>query len=256
MNSDRNVPPPKSWHPLFFLPENTDSLLDLGCNEGASLEYAHQLGVKKLYGVEINPDAVKMAEKRLSTIHDLKIMHGSADAIPLPEDAVDAIVCSEVLEHVPEHLRAKALSEMARVLRPHGRLILTIPSAGLFAALDPANFRLRFPRLFGVAARVVGGQGREKGYENQKHGIVWHEHFTTDKIRELLDPHFAIEKMVYRGFVLAPTINWLQFPFYRWRKYDHPFLKILNRIESWEMSKDLGPRLGYNLLIVAKHKAS
>lgn len=50
-------------------------------------------------------------------------------AIPEPNAAFDAILCSEVLEHVPEP--TKALDEFARLLRPGGKLILTAPFASL-----------------------------------------------------------------------------------------------------------------------------
>jgi SAM-dependent methyltransferase len=46
-------------------------------------------------------------------------------AIPVEAASFDAILCAEVLEHVPEPL--KAIAEFARILRPGGRLILTAP---------------------------------------------------------------------------------------------------------------------------------
>lgn len=46
-------------------------------------------------------------------------------AIPVETASFDAILCAEVLEHVPEPL--KAVAEFARILRPGGRLILTAP---------------------------------------------------------------------------------------------------------------------------------
>lgn len=45
--------------------------------------------------------------------------------IPAPDGSFDAILCSEVLEHVPEPTHA--LDEFARLLKPGGRLILTAP---------------------------------------------------------------------------------------------------------------------------------
>lgn len=45
--------------------------------------------------------------------------------IPAPDASFDAILCSEVLEHVPEPTHA--LTEFARLLRPNGKLILTAP---------------------------------------------------------------------------------------------------------------------------------
>jgi len=50
-------------------------------------------------------------------------------AIPEPDGAFDAILCSEVLEHVPDPTRA--LDEFARLLKPGGKLILTAPFASL-----------------------------------------------------------------------------------------------------------------------------
>jgi len=48
-------------------------------------------------------------------------------SIPLPDASFDAILCSEVLEHVPEPTHA--LDEFARLLKPGGVLILTAPFA-------------------------------------------------------------------------------------------------------------------------------
>jgi SAM-dependent methyltransferase len=45
--------------------------------------------------------------------------------IPLPDQSLDAILCTEVLEHVPEPI--KVLGEFARLLKPGGKLLLTTP---------------------------------------------------------------------------------------------------------------------------------
>lgn len=50
-------------------------------------------------------------------------------AIPQPDDSFDAILCSEVLEHVPEPIRV--LQEFRRLLRVGGTLILTAPFASI-----------------------------------------------------------------------------------------------------------------------------
>jgi ubiquinone/menaquinone biosynthesis C-methylase UbiE len=48
-----------------------------------------------------------------------------ATAIPEPDASFDVVLCTEVLEHVPEPMRV--IGEIARLLRPGGRLILTAP---------------------------------------------------------------------------------------------------------------------------------
>jgi glycosyltransferase involved in cell wall biosynthesis len=49
----------------------------------------------------------------------------SAEAIPLDSESLDAVLCTQVLEHLPEP--EQALSEFCRLLRPGGRLFLTAP---------------------------------------------------------------------------------------------------------------------------------
>jgi SAM-dependent methyltransferase len=48
-----------------------------------------------------------------------------AHAIPVPDGSFDAIVCTEVIEHVPEPIAV--MREFGRILAPGGRLILTAP---------------------------------------------------------------------------------------------------------------------------------
>lgn len=60
-----------------------------------------------------------------------------ATAIPVSAGSFDAVVCTEVLEHHPEPIRV--VKEIARVLTPGGRLILTAPlGAGIH--LEPYHF--------------------------------------------------------------------------------------------------------------------
>ncbi len=66
-------------------------------------------------------------------------------AIPAPDASFDAILCSEVLEHVPEPTRA--LDEFARLLRPAGKLILTAPFASL-VHMAPYHYCSGFSRYW------------------------------------------------------------------------------------------------------------
>jgi SAM-dependent methyltransferase len=52
-------------------------------------------------------------------------LHGDADSIPAEDGSFDAVLCTQVLEHVPEPLLA--LREFRRILRPGGRIIATVP---------------------------------------------------------------------------------------------------------------------------------
>lgn len=66
-------------------------------------------------------------------------------AIPQPDASFDAVLCTEVLEHVPAPL--PALCELSRLLRPGGELILTAPFVSL-THFAPYHFCTGFSRFF------------------------------------------------------------------------------------------------------------
>jgi ubiquinone/menaquinone biosynthesis C-methylase UbiE len=66
-------------------------------------------------------------------------------SIPEPNASFDAILCSEVLEHVPEPTRA--LDEFGRLLKPGGTLIITAPFASM-VHMAPYHFSTGFSRFW------------------------------------------------------------------------------------------------------------
>jgi SAM-dependent methyltransferase len=94
-------------------------------------------------------DRVTYSELSFAALRTLKMSRGRgcfvvADALHLPfrSEAFSQVVCSEVLEHLPDD--RTALAEMAGVLRPGGSLILTVPHRqGYFAVDDRFVHHLR-----------------------------------------------------------------------------------------------------------------
>ncbi len=74
---------------------------------------------------------------------DFKKTHPQLDhvadiqAMPLPEASFDTVLCVEVLEHVPHP--QQALSEIWRVLKPNGKLVITVPHMG-YLHNEPYDF--------------------------------------------------------------------------------------------------------------------
>ena len=66
-------------------------------------------------------------------------------AIPEPDGSFDAILCTEVFEHLPDSLAA--LREFARLLKPNGHLILTAPFCSL-THFAPYHFATGFSRYW------------------------------------------------------------------------------------------------------------
>ncbi|MDB5206503.1 MAG: methylase involved in ubiquinone/menaquinone biosynthesis [Flavisolibacter sp.] len=65
--------------------------------------------------------------------------------IPLPDQSVDAIMCTEVLEHIPNPVAA--LKEFTRLLKPNGYLLITAPFASL-THFAPYHFTSGLSRYF------------------------------------------------------------------------------------------------------------
>ncbi len=111
-----------------LLPAPCGHLVDIGCGNGAQTLALAPLA-DRLTGVDID-ERFTAAFGRAATAAGLddraKAVTASGAAVPLPDACADAVTCFTVLEHVPDE-RA-ALAEMRRLLRPGGRLLLTVPN--------------------------------------------------------------------------------------------------------------------------------
>ena len=114
-----------------------DRILDLGCGFGrhayeAARRGAHVIaldaGEDEVNGVagtfaamveqgELSPETTKVG-----------VVQGDALHLPFADDTFDRVLCSEVLEHIPNDVGA--MTELARVLRPGGTMAITIPRFG------------------------------------------------------------------------------------------------------------------------------
>jgi SAM-dependent methyltransferase len=66
-------------------------------------------------------------------------------SIPVPDSSFDVLICTEVLEHVPEPIRA--LKEFSRIVKPGGVVLLSAPLAG-FVHQEPYHFYGGFSPFF------------------------------------------------------------------------------------------------------------
>lgn len=89
--------------------------LDVGAGEGWATAYLGELGFNAL-GVERSPDVAARA-------HDDRVLVGNAQALPVDDSSQDFVLCNSILEHVLDP--DAVMSEIARVLRPGGRSMLT-----------------------------------------------------------------------------------------------------------------------------------
>ena len=108
-------------------------ILDIGCGSGRHTCEAYRLNDVCVTGADLNPRDLREARGRLA-FHDELGEHGggswnlsAADVTRLPfaDACFDLVICSEVLEHIPDH--QKAMQEIIRVLKPSHPLVVSVP---------------------------------------------------------------------------------------------------------------------------------
>ncbi len=105
--------------------------LDAGCGGGRYLIALSRLGVKKVCGIDISEDALAAAKNRVYTRGlgvRVEIKQASVLEIPYPDATFDYVVSSGVIHHTPDP--KKAFSELVRVLKPDGKLFLSVYGRG------------------------------------------------------------------------------------------------------------------------------
>jgi ubiquinone/menaquinone biosynthesis C-methylase UbiE len=90
---------------------------------GTGLNLAHYPSDVRLTGVDLSPEMLAQAENSAKKMgRTVELMEGDAQDLPFPDRSFDTVVCTYALCSVPDEVQA--ISEMKRVLKPGGRLIL------------------------------------------------------------------------------------------------------------------------------------
>jgi ubiquinone/menaquinone biosynthesis C-methylase UbiE len=103
-------------------------ILDAGCGTGLNLRHLPEGST----GVDINPRNIELLRKRLP---NHTVVEGDVEALPFADASFGTVLCTEVIEHIPDP--SAALAEYRRVLQPGGVLIGSVPARS-------AIWKLRF----------------------------------------------------------------------------------------------------------------
>lgn len=97
------------------------AVLDVGCGTGLLLEaVAVARPAVRLLGIDLSPEMVAIARQRLGDAADVRV--ADAELLPFDDAAVDLVTCVDSFHHYPDP--GAALSEMRRVTRPGGALVI------------------------------------------------------------------------------------------------------------------------------------
>ncbi len=126
---------------LRLVPERRYTrVLEVGYGAGA-VQLALGRGVDELHGIDLDADPALVTPFLAAHGQQSKLVRGSVYELPYDRAFFDLVVCFSVFEHLSEYPRA--LSEVARVLRPGGLFLLGMPSVnkGMDVAFRMIGFK-------------------------------------------------------------------------------------------------------------------
>lgn len=159
-----------------FAPSGS-KILDLGCGNGISARLLNQADFD-VVGTDISPLFLEEAKNW----ENPKLRYQVCDVVELPyENASFDVICSnELIEHLPDV--ETALTEMMRIVRKDGRIVLSGPN--LCSPITPFLDWIRL--LFGKSGRPVWGETKRQAFQQFKRnsGLYINKRFLTKT------PHF------------------------------------------------------------------
>ena len=114
-----------------------DLILDMGCGEGFYSMIFDQLYDCTVIAVDYDQEILDMAKKWLGGSAKVTFEIGDITNLRFEDNHFDKIVCTEVLEHIPDDVTSSR--ELYRVLKPGGVLAVTVPNKNYPFMWDPLN---------------------------------------------------------------------------------------------------------------------
>jgi SAM-dependent methyltransferase len=124
----------------FVTSRSRPLIVDIGCGTGATVSALSHLG--RVVGL----DASRLALKFCRQAGARELIRGDATKLPLASQCADVVTMLDVLEHLDDD--GAAMAEVARILRPGGRAVFTVPAfPGFWSEHDEAiGHKMRYMR--------------------------------------------------------------------------------------------------------------
>jgi 2-polyprenyl-3-methyl-5-hydroxy-6-metoxy-1,4-benzoquinol methylase len=204
------------------------ALLDYGCGDGTFIALAHDLFLE-ITGTDVDLEQLGDCRRRLHAVPNVRFASIDELRDPTQGGHYDSVVCMEVLEHCPSDVQPQVLADLARLVRPHGIVVISVPieigptlavkqairagaaATGLVEYEDRERYRIsEFMRM--LLARDTSQIERPATITMNAHGDTsrYHGHkgFNWRLLARVIEQTFVIERRLYSPVPLTgPWLN-------------------------------------------------
>ncbi len=109
------------------------TILDVGCGPGMMAEYSIEKGFE-FFGIDISEKMIDECINNFGYASSTHFSVGKLQKLEFPDSSFDVVLCMGALEYVERDEIEDALSEMLRVLKPEGQIIMSLMNKNSFFA--------------------------------------------------------------------------------------------------------------------------
>ena len=149
-------------------PRPGERIVDLGCGRGELLVAIADAGATSI-GLDFSHDALVMARDTAQRLgHDVLLVRCRAEALPLKPGSIDAVLATDIVEHLPDPDLRRSVREAHDALRNGGRFVVhTAPTREFMAVGQHFKRLLQWLRREPVAPRLtIASELRDAGHSN------------------------------------------------------------------------------------------
>lgn len=147
----------KPWSEVYLVAKRSSLIVDLGCGSGRNSIAAIKEGCEVI-GVDLSREMLKLTStkaKKIKRNYMLHTLNCDLSHLAIKSNSIDSAICLATLHHIPTFKeRVKALKEISRILKPKGKLVVSV-----WAKYQP-RFLKKLPKM---VWNYITGRVREFG---------------------------------------------------------------------------------------------